>query len=253
VTIIPELQVEEAKMVRLLTVLLTALLCASPSALRQAPTSRVPLEVVVDGPTDDARAISGHMTNVGTRTATAWSLRIAFTYADRPQATSYLDRDNYQLLVVPAADGHGPLRAGESVAFTVALPSNDSLPIATSVVPVAVVYDDRTAVGQKGRVDAIFSRRLLDVDAANELVSELQRLVNGGDVTSAALQQLATDLKTPVSPVQESGLRSLTISNISIIIAREKREPGSLRSGVVRLISLLGQYMQAAQQHSQRR
>ena len=239
-------------MVRPLIAFSALLLFGSSRVLSQILTADVPLEVVVDGPSDDARAVQGHITNIGTRTATAWSLRIAFTYSDRPRSTSYMDQDNYHLVAVPAPDGHGPLRAGQSVAFIVGLPDT-ILPIATSIVPVAVVYDDGTGIGQTERVDAIFARRLRDVDAAKEIVSELQTLVTNGRLTTEALQQLSNDLKATASSEQDLGLRSVAVSNIAVIIWRQQGQPASLSSGVASLISLFNQYLQGAQQHSQRR
>jgi len=210
-----------------------------------------PLSAAVGAYLPDARQATIQITNDGAKTATAWSLQIICRYADGPATMVIRDEDFYQLLIVPAPDGHGPLAPGK-IAETVISFADGRVPSAVEVTPLAVVYDDQTADGTQQRLDKIFTRRAKEFAAAQEVMSQLRALLQTG-VSRSTLQTLKTSLVEV--PVQSPGdsIRRLAANNIDAILSRTPDTPAGLVQPTTELLDLLTRYERGAQQHSRRR
>jgi len=165
------------------------------------------LTATVDLPLAVGRLITGskasvQLTNSGNQTITAWCLATTWLVGESTHR-EIETVDTYLCEVTAGLPGSSPRldRLLPGQAREVGL---DPLPSDARVSVVAVVLDDRTAIGDEGVISSIFMRRVAErdqlavvVDAFNEVLLR-QHGVDALEALSARLRTLATgDVGTP--------------------------------------------------------
>jgi hypothetical protein len=185
---------------RLAVVLATSLTIVLPCATAMTAAD-FPLVI---GPLVTGSNANVQLTNITPRTITAWSLATTWVAADRPHR-EIKTVDGYLSEVTEALPGSSQRldRLFPRQARAIAL---DPLPSDATVDVVAVVLDDRTAIGDEAVIASIFARRVKErdhfgavVDAFTEVLSH-QRGQDALDALGARLRVLGDC--DPLSPCQ---------------------------------------------------
>jgi hypothetical protein len=172
-----------------------------------AQPADVPLQATFR-PSADGATTEIELTNTGTRRAVAWSLRIEREGRRQGGITSDAV---WQLARDGEPDGLLPPNQSR-VAARYSLANG----LVETVVPVAVVYDDNTAIGEVKVIDEIFARRREQVTAYDALLPMLDRL--GANVTPQTLRFAAAEIFDPNQvPSPDHSVRRGIAHNLELV------------------------------------
>lgn len=207
----------------------------------QAPSATVPLTVqtVTDPQTGEETL---QVTNEGTTQATAWAVRVV----QKNGQIGGVVEDIYTRLASATSGENVLLGPGQAATVNARYPPRT----VSSAIPVAVVYEDQTAIGEETTIDDIFRRRLEELPTIEEVLRELRVLQQAG-ASRGAMQHLADELKRAASEPHGSA-RGLAASNLNLILSGvvQGRGPGS---SLGELIALFQRTLTVTSAHSKRR
>ena len=185
----------------------------------------VPLAVAVrDAP--DAQWNDVEVTNTGTKVAVAWALRIE-------HGTQGPTHQSIDIVARLAQEGGADRLLSPDRTNTDSKVSKVEGAV-TAIVPLAVVYEDNTAIGDPERIAFIFERRRTDADEWDRVLPILERLSD--DVTPQSLRFAAAELlgagATPPAGVRPGeGVRRGLANNLEL--AAKSDNPAYVLSHII--------------------
>ena len=210
-------------------------------ALMAAQAADVPLAVTFRD-NADAQWSDIEVTNIGTKTAVAWALRVE--HEGKPPSGRSVD-----IVSRLAQDGGADRLLAPNGKNADARESKVNGRL-TAIVPLAVVYEDNTAIGDPDRIAFIFDRRRADADEWDKLIPILERLTENATPQTlrfAASELLAPGPTPPGTARTGEGVRKGLANNLEIaaksdnpayvlghIIESGRRAAANLRAHAVR-------------------
>jgi hypothetical protein len=217
------------------TILVTHILLSL--VVSQIDVAQSTLAVAVrDSP--DAGVAQIELTNLGPVPIVAWALKIVGSDG----RTSYTTQDNYIHL---ATQPVGPRVLMQGTPTLVATREARRLRGAT-ITPIAVVYADRTAIGDPERLTKIFADRRAEADAWDELMPQLEAL-SRSNLEASLMRTAATEILDPTATKGGRAWRT-SISESLVNISTSAQRAEEMRA----LMADLRRYADAARLHASR-
>ena len=198
------------------------LLCAgvamaliAPYSRAQTTSSTVPLSVSVMRVDPSPRAVTFTVQNTGTKTVSAWHVRIAVGTEPDAAGGGY-GVDAFRSLEGLFTGASSYIRPNELVTATADLPQGTKSVAPVVITPTTAVFADPSFAGDATFAQSVFDQRRQQLEAWQEIEGLLQEARTRGTVDANALEQLLVTIDNSIAQHRDDVVRRTFRTNLAL-------------------------------------